>query len=229
MKQTLITLFLLMAVVGLRAQQYDDEYKMEIGGGIGLVSYLGDFNDNLFGNAQPMASAVVKRVLNPYMDLTAQLSYGQLKGTSKGVKTYYPDMQETIYDFSNAMFDLGVRYEYNFWPYGTGRDYRGAKRLTPFVFGGVGGVLVSTNDKSVISLSVPVGVGVKYKVARRLNLSLEWAMHFTDSDRLDGLADPYHIKSTGLFKNRDCYSMLQLSLTYSFLPKCVTCNNDIDD
>ena len=150
----------------------------------------------------------------------------------KVIKSRKPDiicMQEVIYDFSNAMFDLGVRYEYNFWPYGTGRDYRGAKRLTPFVFGGVGGVLVSTNDKSVISLSVPVGVGVKYKVARRLNLSLEWAMHFTDSDRLDGVADPYHIKSTGLFKNRDCYSMLQLSLTYSFLPKCVTCNNDIDD
>ena len=58
---------------------------------------------------------------------------------------------------------------------------------------------------------------------------MEWAFHFSDSDKLDGVEDPYYIKSTGLFKNRDCYSMLQLSLTYSFLPKCVTCNNDIDD
>ncbi|MDD6865956.1 MAG: porin family protein, partial [Prevotella sp.] len=38
--------------------------------------------------------------------------------------------------------------------------------------------------------------------------------------------DPYGIKSSGLFKNTDCYSVLQLSLTYSFMPKCVTCNKD---
>jgi hypothetical protein len=229
MKQTLITLLLLTAAAGASAQQYDDEYKMEIGGGIGLVSYLGDFNDGLFSNSQPVGTVVLKRVLNPYMALAAQFSYGKLKGTSKGLTTYYPDVQQAVYDFSNAMFDLGVRYEYNFWPYGTGRDYRGAKRLTPFVFGGLGGTLVSTSGKSVVTVNAPIGVGVKYKVAKRLNLSVEWAMHFTNSDRLDGVADPYYIKSSGVFKNSDCYSMLQVSLTFSFLPKCVTCNNDIDD
>lgn len=229
MRQTLISLFLLLAALSAKGQQYDDEYKMEVGGGVGLMTYLGDFNSGLFNNAQPMASALLKRVLNPYMAVTAQFSYGQLKGTSKGVKTYYPDVQEAAYNFSHALFDLGIRYEYNFWPYGTGRDYRGAKRLTPFVFGGLGGTLASTDSKSVVVVNVPIGVGVKYKVAKRLNLSVEWAFHFSDSDKLDGVEDPYYIKSTGLFKNRDCYSMLQLSLTYSFLPKCVTCNNDIDD
>ena len=33
---------------------------MEIGGGVGLVNYFGDFNENLFGNMQPMGSIVAK-------------------------------------------------------------------------------------------------------------------------------------------------------------------------
>ena len=70
---------------------------------------------------------------------------------------------------------------------------------------------------------------MKFKIATRLNLGVEWAMHFTWSDQLDGVADPYGIKSSGLFKNTDGYSALQVSLTYSFLPKCKTCNKDRDD
>lgn len=69
-------------------------------------------------------------------------------------------------------------------------------------------------------------MGIKYKVAERLNVGLEWAVHFTQSDKLDGVKDPYYIESTGLFKNTDCYSTLQLTLTYSFMPKCVTCNKE---
>jgi hypothetical protein len=53
-------------------------------------------------------------------------------------------------------------------------------------------------------------------------------MHFTTSDRLDGVKDPYGIESSGLFKNTDCYSTLQVTLTYDLWAKCKTCNNDRD-
>lgn len=67
---------------------------------------------------------------------------------------------------------------------------------------------------------------MKYKIGPRLNLGLEWAVHFSLSDKLDGAEDPYGVKSSGLFKNTDCYSALKLTLTYSFMPKCITCNKD---
>lgn len=51
-------------------------------------------------------------------------------------------------------------------------------------------------------------------------------MHFSLSDMLDGVQDPYTIQSSGLCKNTDCYSALQLSITYSFSAKCVTCNKE---
>ena len=220
----LLLLFLLSAPVPTLAQA-DEEYLLEVGGGIGAVSYLGDFNGSISGNMQPMATALLRRVLNPYMGVTATVSYGQLKGSYKSADTFYPDYQGQTYSFSNPLVDLSLRYEYNFWPYGTGRDYRGAKRLTPFVFGGLGGTYTNTTG-TVLATNLLLGAGVKYKAAKRLNVALEWGIHFTTSDKLDGAEDPYYIKSTGAFKNKDCYSALQLTLTYSFLAKCRTCHNE---
>ena len=222
MRKTFITIFLTACSVFASAQT-DDQYRMEIGAGVGMMSYEGDFNGSILKNMQPMASLVLRRVFNPYMGLTG--SYGKLKGSSKDVQTYYPDYQEQVYDFSNTLVDVSLVYEYNFWPYGTGQDYRGAKRITPFVFGGLGATYASGNDDNVFTANIPIGLGVKYKIGERLNLGLEWAIHFSLSDELDGVKDPYGIKSTGLFKNTDCYSALQLTLTYSFMPKCRTCHN----
>ena len=73
-----------------------------------------------------------------------------------------------------------------------------------------------------------MGAGIKYKMGNRLNLGVEWAMHFSMNDKLDGVADPYGIKSNGMFKNTDCYSVLRLSVTYDIMAKCKTCNNDRD-
>ena len=123
------------------------------------------------------------------------------------------------------LYDLSCVYEYNFWPYGTGRDYHRAKRLAPYLFLGLGATVADTKlAGTVVTAHVPLGLGVKYKAADRLNLGLEWRMHFSLSDELDGVRDPYGITSQGIFKNTDCYSMLKFNITYCMLPKCSTCN-----
>ena len=65
-------------------------------------------------------------------------------------------------------------------------------------------------------------------MAERLNLTAEWVVYFTSTDLLDGVADPYGIKSSGLFKNTDGYSKLRIAVTYDIWAKCKTCNNDRD-
>lgn len=221
-------LALLLATALPASAQSDYEYRMEIGAGVGLVAYEGDFNGNITHGMQPMASAVLRRTFNPYMALRFAAAYGKLKGSSKNVKTYMPEYVDTPYEFANSLVDVSATYEYNFWPYGTGHDYRGAQRLTPFIFAGLGATYASGSGNNVFTANVPLGVGVKYKVATRLNLGIEWDMHFSMNDNLDGVKDPYGIQSTGMFKNTDCYSMLQLTLTYSLMPKCRTCHNDDD-
>lgn len=225
MRKGLVTLLMLCATLTASAQQ-DDEYLMEIGGGVGMVSYQGDFNGKITSGMQPAGAIVWRRLLNPYMGFRVTGMMGKFKGDATRVETYYPDETTRAYSFDRSFTDVSVTYEYNFWPYGTGRDYRGAKRLTPFVFGGIGATYVSGGEKKVFTANVPIGLGIKYKLKERLNVGLEWSMHFSLSDELDGIADPYGIKSSGAFKNTDCYSGLMLTLTYSFKSKCRTCNND---
>ena len=167
---------------------------------LGLVTYLGDFNGGIFRGAQPMGGLVLRRVINPYMDLRLAAFAGKIKGSSQNNSTYYPAYAATPYHFNRRLVDVSVAYEYNFWPYG--------------------------GEKNVATANLFLGVGVKYKLADRLNLGLEWAMHFAMSDKLDGVADPYTVGSVGMFKNKDGYSAISLSLTYSFMPKCRTCNKD---
>ena len=218
---------LLFAVLPSGAMaQGDPLYLMEAGGTLGLVTYLGDFNAGIFRGAQPMGGLVLRRVINPYMDLRLAAFTGKIKGSSQNNGTYYPAYAASPYHFNHRVVDVGVAYEYNFWPYGTGRDYRGAQPLTPYIMGGMGLTHVNGGAKNVTTANLFLGVGVKYKLAEGLNLGLEWAMHFATSDKLDGVADPYTVRSVGIFKNKDGYSALSLSLTYSFMPKCRTCNKD---
>ena len=226
MRKLLLMLMVLLPAARMSAQD-DPQYRMEIGAGVGTVSYEGDFNGNVLKNMQPMFSALWRYNFDPYKDLRLSATYGKLKGSSKDVDTYYPDYATEEYSFNRNLLDVSLVFEYNFWPYGTGRDYRGAKRLTPYIYGGIGATSASGGGrKSVFAANVPIGLGVKYKLNERMNLGLDWGIHFSLSDELDGVKDPYQVKSSGMFKNTDCYSMLQLTLTYSFKAKCRTCNKE---
>lgn len=225
MSRLLLTLLMVASALSLRAQD-EPEYRMEIGAGAGMMGYLGDFNGSLTKDLQPMGSVVARYNFNPYMGLKLSGSYGKLKGSSADVKTYYPDYQEQTYEFNNSLVDVSLTYELNFLPYGTGRDYLGAKRLTPFVFAGIGATYASGGGDNAFTANVPLGLGVKYKAGKRLNVGLEWALHLSLSDKLDGVKDPYYVESSGAFKNTDCYTTLQLTVTYSFMAKCRTCHNE---
>lgn len=227
-------LLMLCHFVTSACAQSDPEYMMEIGGGVGLTGYLGDFNGKLTRNLQPGATAVFRRLFNPWAGLRFSATYGKLKGSSADVTTYLPEFrpdelsptrEKLPYEFSNTMVDGSCVFEYNFWPYGTGRDYRGARRLAPYIFGGIGMTYVSGSGKNVLTANVPMGLGVKYKLADRLNLGVQWGVTFSNSDELDGVKDPYNVESSGVFKNTDCYSALTVTLTYSFKARCRTCHN----
>ncbi len=222
-KVELIIMAMALSTMQLRAQT-EPEYCMEVGVGVGMINYEGDFNGNIFKCAQFSGALMYRYLFNTHSAIRAQLDYGQLKGNSSGNSTVYlPEYED--YSFNSTLFDLNAIYEYNFWSYGTGRDYRGAKRITPYVLMGVGLTYAHNESCNAFTANVPLGIGVKFKVARRVNLNLEWMVHFSLSDKLDGVKDPYGIHTHGLFKNTDCYSQLMINLTYSFKERCRVCHN----
>ena len=202
--------------------QDDTEYRLEAGAGLGMTSYEGDFNGSIAKNMQPSLALIAKYRMNPRSAWAASITYGKLEGKNTDIA-----MQPQNYSFSSTLTDVTVRYEYNFWPYGTGREYFGAKRMAPFLALGLG-MTYANDNKTVTAVNLPLGFGVKVKVAERLNLTADWTMHFSGSDKLDGMKDPYGINSSGMFKNTDCYSTIQIALTYDLWAKCKTCNNDRD-
>ena len=151
-------MLLLMMTVSVQAQT-EPEYRLEVGGGIGAVTYLGDFNSNLFRDMQPMGSLLAKYRIDPRQALALNVSYGKLKGSSSNEKTYYPDSIVKDYSFKTNLVDVGLRYEYNFWPYGTGQEYRGAKRLTPYIYIGMGATIAKADkaDKTEVAFNLPLG------------------------------------------------------------------------
>ena len=220
-----ISLFTFAFIVPAEGQT-ESTYKREIGVGVGLTTYLGDFNGSLTKGMQPQVSAIYKRVFTPYSALKFDLGFTQIKGRSGNSTSYYPDYSTQEYIFKKSLFDLNVSYEYNFWPYGTGNDYRGAIRFTPYITIGLGTTLATGEGSTAFTVNMPIGFGVKYKIAKRTNLAVEWTFHPSLSDKLDGLEAPYNIKSSGMFKNTDGYATLRATLTYSFSANCPTCNKD---
>lgn len=232
-----LLLLLMLAPLSLAAQD-DEEYRMEIGGGVGPDFYLGDVSSTPFRKPSVAAALLWRRNFNPRMGLKANLALAHLRGASG--KRFIPADAATpgaeggkpvAVDFKRPVLDLGVQYELNFFGYGLGQEYTGMRRWTPYVALGVGFTLaVGGGASSAFALNIPVGVGVKYKVRPRLNVGAEWSFRMTTTDELDAggqatLAHPYNIKGKG-FKNKDAYSMLLVTLTYDISPKCKTCHNN---
>lgn len=220
-------LLLLLPLFALSASGQNDEtlYRLELGGGIGF----GTGHTDLKGKWAADMAAIARFPLNPRMAVKTQLSYLNLKGSTEGQKNFYPALPDTpgtdrlAYSVSDAVIDASALYELHFLPYGYLRDYKGHCRLVPYLQMGFG--LTYGKAGKAFTANIPLGVGVKYKVAERLNLGLDWLVHFTLSDKLDGLEAPLGISSSG-FRNKDHYSALSLTLTYDLNPRCPTCNRD---
>lgn len=228
-KALLITLISLFSLPALRAQQGDEavEYTKEIGAGLGLNFMLSDMNSTWYGGSNFSADVLMRFVLNPRMAVKLELGYNFIKGSASGEKEFYPAATEMPtterlqQNMSGGIIDLAAMYELHFLPYGWYRNYLGHKRITPYLQLGAG-VLYSTPGKA-FTVQFPLGVGLKWKVARRVNLGLDWTFRFTLSDGLDGLKDPTGISVSG-FHGKDFYSKTMLTLTYDISPKCPTCN-----
>ena len=200
--------------------QTELEYKMEIGGMLGTSTYQGDAGGGLYKNVNLGAVAMARYNLNPRMALKFDIGYGGISGD--GSKNAYPvEVDRESLKFKKSVFDLGCQYELHFWAFGTGASYKNTHRLVPYIQLGLG----FTATKGAFSLNIPVGFGIKYKVANRVNVGLDWTVRFSLTDKLDGIADPYRLKG-GFLKNKDSYCWTMVYVSYDFWPRLRKCNND---
>lgn len=199
-------------------------YKWDFGVGAGMSGYIGEANSGfLFRHPGAAANIFGRYNIDSRWAIRTQAGLTTLSGNTADMDNYLPGGAQ--YSFKSTLYDIAVRGEFNFLPYGIGETYKRLRRWTPVLSLGLGAVMSRVEGKTFTAMQIPIGLGVKYKASQRLNLALEWSMTKALGDKIDGdkLSDIYQIKSSFL-KNTDWYSSLCFSVTYDFGERCEVCN-----
>ena len=201
-----------------------EDYRFDIGAGLGMTGYLGDANTaNLWSEPGWDFEALFRYIANPRWAFKTNFYAGNLRGDSSKMTNVFPGGE--TFSFSTTFYELGEMVEFNFFNYGMGETYRKLKRISPYIAAGIEMTVWSIDGKTGAAFNIPLGVGLKYKLSQRWNIGFEFLMKKTFSDRLDGeqLKDPYGIKSS-FMKNTDWYSTMSLTISYEFSKRCAVCN-----
>ncbi|MDR2384699.1 MAG: DUF6089 family protein [Tannerella sp.] len=227
-QRTVITLLLGASSFAINAQ----EYLYETGGMAGGAFYMGDANNNAaFKNMNPAISLLFRYNVNFRTALKANLAFARITGSTENLKNVFPDNRQVT--FERSVIDFGVQGEFNFFPYSDKYKYLYTKRISPYIAGGFG-VSAAPGSKGgdmFFSPHISAGTGVKYKLMPRINVGAELSIRKLFGDGLDTMGDnklldnPYQITS-GIFKNKDWYSMLVITVSYDFGLRDCNCNKD---
>lgn len=201
-----------------------EDYRFDMGGGIGMSGYLGDANSAfLYQYPSWDVELLLRYIGNPRWAFKTNFYTGGLRGDTSNMANVLPSDQN--YRFSTTFFELGEMAEFNFFNYGIGERYRKLKRFSPYITAGLSATLWTVGGTTTAAFTLPFGIGAKFKLNRRVNLGLEFLMKKVFTDRLDGpqLDDPFGIKSS-FVKNTDWYSTLTFTISYEFSKRCATCH-----
>lgn len=213
----------------LSAQQKDD-YKYEIGAAAGIAFYMGDANKTkLYQNSRLAGGIVFRYNKDLRWAIKSNFIVGQVAGDTRKSGNSFPFGQNIT--FERMFYELGSQIEFNFFNYSDQYAYLGTKKISPYIFTGVGFTLGS-GEKTFFDVNIPIGLGIKYKWKERVNIGFEFSFRKLFSDSFDvtqkgngfNLDHPYNINGN-ILKNNDWYSLTMLSITWSFGPRVCPCLN----
>lgn len=220
MKRLLIILtsLALFAVV-VQAQ----EYRFEVGPTLGIAGYLGDVNkSNMWKHPGLAGGALFRYVHNSRWAFKGNLTYGRLSGSTRDNDIKWPEGYGA--EFKSNIYDLSATAEFNFFHFGSGPTYKNYKRISPYMVLGLGAVLANTGKGNTsFCMTLPMGVGLKYKLSKRMNIGFEFTMRKDFGDKIDNVTDPYGIQH-GFAKNTEWHSFALFSFSYEFSKRCTKCH-----
>ena len=215
-----------MCVVGLLPWTSSLEgqvFRPSTEGGLfaGVSYYLGDINPrkHLYNPGMSLG-ALAKHNFTEHHCLRVSMFYGELRGNDLDFKSEYQQMR--AHSFDTSLMEYHIGYEFNFMPYIINRW---KKAYTPYIFVAVGYSLIfsSTVDIAENHVSIPFGVGYKYRFSDRMAIGCEWGMRKTFSDKLDGILNPGPDGTYSASHNNDWYSFAGVYMTFRIFEKAFEC------
>ena len=191
--------------------------KIEIGGALGGMLYTGDMAPVLNPKfIRPGGGLFFRYNATRSFAARVQVSIGRIVGADSLTADAFQVARGAM--FRNTIREVALLGEYKFRNY---TPLRNAKNWTPYVFGGLAvfSHRLRQNSELPVNIAFPLGVGVKYEIARPWSIGLEYTTRFTTTDNLDGLRVP----PAGAPKlnqsdpdRKDHYTLLCLTVSYTF-------------
>ena len=195
--------------------------NMDAGGFAGVSYYLGDVNSRRhFYRPSPSFGGLIKYNLTEHHCLRVNVFWGQLKGNDLDFKNEYQQMR--AHSFETSLVDCHFGYEFNFMPYIV--NHRVTSHTT-CIFGALGYSVVLSSSSEMVDnhITIPFGVGYKYRFNDRVTLGCEWGMRKTFYDKIDNISNPGPDGSWSPSHNNDWYSFAGIYLTFRVFEKGGVC------
>ncbi len=236
------TILLFLLILLFTVQNSSAQERIEGGLFLGASYYNGDLNpDRHFYKSMPAIGGLVRVVLNERLAFKGTMTLVEIQGEYPQPKIQYPTTSvrnSGFYSFQRTLADFSTQLEINFFDYD--QPFRRKEtRFTPFISTGLAYTLYNRyetvgsggSENPHFILSLPFGVGVKWKPIDWLHVGLEWSFRKTFVDDLDYLgpgsidpADPYGFEQPSDWHNNDWYSYAGLFFTIDLFHKRVPCN-----
>jgi len=187
----------------------------EIGVSAGAAHYFGDLNTRARVNRlKPAFGLFFRKQFNNYVAMRISGHFAQL-GYSDLYNTHNEFQKRRNLSFNTNVFEIALQGDFNFFKFIPGDPYH---RFTPYVTLGVGvfsydpyaflrGQKVSLRELgtegqgnaaypdrkpySSMGICMPFGVGAKYSLNERMNIGIEIAHRFTNTDYVDDVSKTY--------------------------------------
>lgn len=211
--RTLALLLFILAGTVANAQRYDYVQQGEFGITAGAAHYFGDLNTRAAINRpKPALGIFFRKQFGNYTGMRVIAHYAQLGYSDIYSKNDYQKTRNL--SFNTNIWELAVMGDFNFFKFYPGDPDHA---FTPYITLGVGvftydpyayingdkeflrplgteGQLVGYNGRkpySNMAFCIPLGVGVKYNINDKFNLSFEISNRFTNTDYLDDVSTTY--------------------------------------
>lgn len=189
------------------AQFHTAASRSELGILLGGSYYIGDLNRfGHFKGTQPAGSLFYRYNINSRVTFRANLSYGSVVGDDAWSKE--PEMVNRNLNFRSDIFEFGAGVEFHYMPFQMGnKRYRGTAYflaelalfrmnpktmhngewvyLQPLGTEGQGSSLNSKGHYSLFQMSIPIGLGIKLALGKRVSIGVEYGIRKTFTDYLD--------------------------------------------
>jgi len=234
-----VRVFILIALQLLSATVVVGQDKLELGLFLGASYYLGDVNPSQhFKDTRPAIGFIGRYAFSDRLAAKLNVTGARLEGEYPSGGDVYLNHDAKEYEFERTILDLGLTGEFNFMSYDH-MFFKNKSRFTPYLTLGLAATCYKSYEeesdgKQRIVLSLPFGIGAKYKINEWLRVGLEWTMRKTFCDDLDLVgdirgtidpSDPYGIGDHTWTHNNDWYSLAGVTVTISMWPRKLECND----